>query len=54
MDHVDPTIFANQLERMIAFADAREEYVLGAWLSDALNRMNVIIETLQGLPSATE
>lgn len=54
MDQADPTVFARQLERMIAFADDREEYVLGAWLSDALNRVNAIIETSQGLPSATE
>jgi hypothetical protein len=54
MDQADPTVFASQLERMIAFADGHQEYVLGAWLSDALNRLNVIIEASQGLPSATE
>ncbi len=54
MDQPDPNVFASQLEGMIAFADAQEDYVLGAWLSEALNRMIIISEASQGLPSATE
>ncbi len=54
MNQADPSVFASQLESMIAFADAREEFVLGAWLSQALNRINAINETSQGCTSATE
>lgn len=54
MEEMDPGVFASQLESMIAFADAREDYVLGAWLSQAHSRIDAMIETPQGLSSATE
>lgn len=54
MNQADPSMFASQLERMISFADAQEEFVLGAWLSQALDRINAITESSRGLPSATE
>lgn len=34
-----PRVFANQLEDMIAFADASEDFALAAWLSQALERL---------------
>jgi hypothetical protein len=54
MNQADPSMFASQLESMIAFADAQGEFVLGAFLSQALDRINAITATSQGLPSATE
>ncbi|KQM71682.1 hypothetical protein ASE72_09170 [Sphingomonas sp. Leaf20] len=54
MNQADPSKFASQLESMIEFADAHEEFVLGAWLSQALNRINAITGASQGLSSATE
>jgi len=54
MNQADPSMFASQLESMIAFADAHGEFVLGAFLSQALERINAINETPQRLSSATE
>lgn len=54
MNQADPSMFASQLESMIAFADAHEEFVLGAWLSQALNRISVINGTSPGCNSVTE
>lgn len=54
MNQADPSMFTSQLEAMIAFADAHEEFVLGAWLSQALSRINVINGTSQGCSSAIE
>lgn len=34
-----PRVFASQLEDMIAFADAKQDFALAAWLSQALDRM---------------
>lgn len=33
-----PRIFASQLEDMIAYADAKQDFALAAWLSQALDR----------------
>ncbi len=54
MQQGNPSVFVSQLEAMIVFADIQEDFVLGAWLSQALNRIKVINEVSQGLPSATE
>jgi hypothetical protein len=32
-----PRIFARQLEDMIAYADAQQDFALAAWLSQALD-----------------
>jgi hypothetical protein len=34
-----PRIFASQLEDMIAYADAKQDFALAAWLSQALDRL---------------
>jgi hypothetical protein len=34
-----PRVFASQLEDMIAFADAKQDFALAAWLSQALDRL---------------
>jgi hypothetical protein len=34
-----PRIFASQLEEMIAYADAKQDFALAAWLSQALDRL---------------
>jgi hypothetical protein len=34
-----PRVFASQLEDMIAYADAQQDYALAAWLSQALDRL---------------
>lgn len=34
-----PRVFASQLEDMIAYADAKQDFVLAAWLSQALDRV---------------
>jgi hypothetical protein len=43
MDHKkgeeSPSVYVNQLESMIAFADARDDFVLAAWLSEANERI---------------
>lgn len=34
-----PRVFEAQLKTMIAFADTQQDYALGAWLSQALDRL---------------
>ncbi|WP_380779773.1 hypothetical protein [Sphingomonas sp. R86520] len=50
-----PRAIAEQLEAMIAFADEREDFVLGAMLADAEARLIAYhIDPPQDLPSARE
>ena len=34
-----PRVFASQLEDMIAYADAKQDFALAAWLSQSLDRL---------------
>ncbi|MEG8014066.1 hypothetical protein [Sphingomonas sp. 22R3R2A-7] len=34
-----PRVFASQLEDMIAYADAKQDFALAAWLSESLDRL---------------
>jgi len=34
-----PRVFSSQLQDMIAYADAQEDFALAAWLSQALDRI---------------
>lgn len=42
-----PQAFVSQLEEMIAFADAKEDFALAAWLSQALDRLLASCPTAQ-------